>query len=377
MELTIPKNAVEPPIDIHVMASFIAGIQKENGEIPWSQGGKTDPWDHVESAMGLDVAGYTEEAERAYEWMVSTQLEDGSWWASYRNGAPEDMTKDTNMSTYIAVGAYHHYLITGDASFLRCLWPTIVRGIDYALSLQASTGQIYWAKNGEGVTDRMALLTGSSSIFMSLKCALAVAGILDHSRPRWECALKKLGNAIKNRPSLFNMIKSRYSMDWYYPILCGAVTGVDATKRIDKYWNKFVVPEWGVRCVSDRPWATMAESAEFVLTLASIGHFEKAAMVLSWVEDKKYDDGSYWMGVTFPDAVIWPEERTSWTTAAILLAYDAVTDMTPAGRLFSHSFWGIDREEPPGLKEGIYAPGSVPREYERHSAALPLDNGRG
>ena len=275
MELTIPKKAVEPAIDIDVMASFIAGIQKENGEIPWSQGGKTDPWDHVESAMGLAVAGCVEEAERAYEWMVSTQLEDGSWWASYRNGMAEDRTKDTNMSTYIAVGAYHHYLITRDASFLRCLWPAIAGGIDYALSLQASTGQIYWAKSGEGVTDRMALLTGSSSIFMSLKCALAIAGILDYSRPRWECALKKLGNAIKNRPSLFNMIKSRYSMDWYYPILCGAVTGVDATKRIDKYWNKFVVPEWGVRCVSDRPWATMAESAEFVLTLTSIGHFEK------------------------------------------------------------------------------------------------------
>ena len=100
-------------------------------------------------------------------------------------------------------------------------------------------------------------------------------------------------------------------------------------------------------------------------------------MVLSWIEDKKYDDGSYWMGVTFPDAVIWPEERTSWTTAAILLAYDAVTDMTPASRLFSHSFWGIDTEEPLRVKEGIYAPGSVPREYERQSVALPLDNARG
>ena len=296
--------------------------------------------------MGLSVAGYMEEAGRAYEWMASTQLEDGSWWAACRDGMPEDRTRDTNMSTYIAVGAYHYYLITRDASFLRYLWHTIARGIDFALDLQASTGQIYWAKNGEGITDRMALLTGSSSIFMSLKCALAIAEVLNHSRPRWKCALKKLGNAIRNRPSLFNMIKSRYSMDWYYPILCGAVTGVDAKKRIDKCWNKFVVPEWGVRCVSDRPWVTMAESAEFVLTLASIGHFEKAAMVLNWIENKKYEDGSYWMGVTFPDAVIWPEERTSWTAAAILLAYDAVTDITPASRLFSHSYWGIDAEEP-------------------------------
>jgi hypothetical protein len=53
------------------------------------------------------------------------------------------------------------------------------------------------------------------------------------------------------------------------------------------------------------------------------------------------------MGVTFPDGVIWPEERTSWTAAAVLLAHDALHDITPAGRLFSHSFWngnGIPRE---------------------------------
>ena len=65
------------------------------------------------------------------------------------------------------------------------------------------------------------------------------------------------------------MIKSRFSMDWYYPVLCGAVTGGEARRRIDKFWDKFVVPDWGVRCVSDRPWVTMAETSELVLTLAA------------------------------------------------------------------------------------------------------------
>jgi hypothetical protein len=45
------------------------------------------------------------------------------------------------------------------------------------------------------------------------------------------------------------------------------------------------------------------------------------------------------MGATFPDGVIWPEEKTSWTAAAVLLAYDALRNITPAGRLFSHNFW--------------------------------------
>jgi hypothetical protein len=45
------------------------------------------------------------------------------------------------------------------------------------------------------------------------------------------------------------------------------------------------------------------------------------------------------MGVTFPDSVIWPEEKTGWTAAAVLLARDAISNMTPAADLFKHRFW--------------------------------------
>ena len=128
-------------------------------------------------------------------------------------------------------------------------------------------------------------------------------------------------------------------MDWYYPVLCGAVTGDEARKRIDRSWDKFVVPDWGVRCVSDRPWVTIAETSELVLTLDGDRGSGQGGDRLNWIIDKKYDDGSYWMGVTFPDGVIWPEERTSWTAAAVLLAHDALHDLTPASWLFSHSFW--------------------------------------
>lgn len=335
--------AVLRPMDVEQMADFIVSVQKANGEIPWSVEGKTDPWDHVESAMGLSVAGYCRDAERAYEWMRKTQRADGSWYAAYRNGLPEDRTTDTNMSSYLAVGVFHHFLITGDVSFLKRMWPAVRAGVDFAVRMQAPGGEIHWARNAEGVVDPMALLTGSSSVYMSIKCALAVAARLGRSRRDWEQALERLGRAIRYRPNLFNMIKSRFSMDWYYPVLCGAVSGADAHRRIERQWDKFVAPPWGVRCVSDRPWATMAETAELVLTLAAIGEVEKARIVFNWLSDKKYDDGSYWMGVTFPDAVVWPEDRTAWTTAAILLAYDSLNDLTPAGSLFHHDFWEAGR----------------------------------
>ena len=49
-------------------AESIAAVQLRSGEIPWSDGGHTDPWDHVECAMALTAAGLFEESRAAYEW---------------------------------------------------------------------------------------------------------------------------------------------------------------------------------------------------------------------------------------------------------------------------------------------------------------------
>jgi hypothetical protein len=339
MELKLAINEELNPISIEKITSFIASLQKENGEIPWSAGGKTDPWDHVESAMGLSVGGFYTEARNAFEWLANTQLSDGSWWSETLDGKIVNSSKESNFSSYIAVGAFHNYLITRDIQFLKKMWDTVSQGIQYAINLQAPDGEIYWARNKNGAIDKMALLTGSSSIYMSIKCALAIADILGKKRLRWRKAMDKLGLAIKDRPDLFNMIKSRYSMDWYYPVLCGAITGEEAKRRITHLWEKFVVPEWGVRCVSDRPWVTMAETAEFILTLTAIEDNSRAKTIFSWLNDKRFSDGSFWMGVTFPDGVIWPEEKTGWTAAAAILAWDALNDITPAGKLFNHKFW--------------------------------------
>ncbi len=339
MELELSVSEGPASLSLEKIGSFIISIQKEHGEIPWSAGGKTDPWDHVESAMGLSTGGYYSEAIKAYEWLAETQLEDGSWWSETLDGKIVNSCKESNFSSYIAVGVFHHYLTTRDVKFLKTMWHTVSQGIQYAINLQAPDGEIYWARNKHGAVDKMALLTGSSSIYMSIKCALSIAEILGKKRSGWHKAMDALGAAIKNRPDLFNMIKSRYSMDWYYPVLCGAVTGADAKKRIAHLWEKFVVPDWGVRCVSDRPWVTMAETAEFILTLAAIEDIPRAKTIFSWLHDKQFSDGSFWMGVTFPDGVIWPEEKTGWTAAAVMLAWDALNEITPAGKLFNHKFW--------------------------------------
>ena len=128
-------------------------------------------------------------------------------------------------------------------------------------------------------------------------------------------------------------------MYWFYPILSGALTGKKAEHRIEKYWNKYVIDGQGVRCVSDQPWVTIAETSELVLALNGMGCIEKANIVFSWIQDRLYDDKTYWCGYTYPDMVIWPEEKISWTNAVVLMAADALYALTPASGLFSHSSW--------------------------------------
>ena len=160
-------------VDIQALGRQISEAQGPDGEIPWNSEGKTDPWDLVESAMGLSIAGNLEKARSAYEWMTNKQLPDGCWYAAYGNGIPKDKTKDANMSTYIAVGVLHYYLITGDKRFLFEMWETVEKAIDFALRLQAPGGEIYWAINPKGEVDPMADLKQLRS---AVRCPLAIAG---------------------------------------------------------------------------------------------------------------------------------------------------------------------------------------------------------
>ena len=37
------------------LGEYIVSCQEKNGAIAWEPSSKIDPWDHIESAMGLDV----------------------------------------------------------------------------------------------------------------------------------------------------------------------------------------------------------------------------------------------------------------------------------------------------------------------------------
>lgn len=342
MEVKNLKKPFPLSLDLNALGFSILDQQSDSGEIPWSRGDKTDPWDMVEALMGLSIAGHYGAARKGFLWLRDQQLENGAWYATYRNGVPEDRTMDTNMVSYIATGLYHYWRITQDTPFLEALWPTLEPAMEFVLDLQRPEGEIWWARSPEGVPDPMSLLTGSSSVFMSLKCANAIAHILGKPRPAWQEALLKLGSAIRNRRHIFNVSKSRFSMDWFYPVLSGAITGEEAKNRIQKHWKKFIVEEAGVLCVSDQPWVTMAETSEFVLALHAMGDKRLAGIVFNWITDCRFEDGSFWCGFTHPDMVIWPEDKLTWTNAVVMMAADALYGITPASDLFDHAFWAAN-----------------------------------
>ena len=96
--------------ELRATADTIQACQLSNGMVQWFEGGHADPWNHVEAAMALATAGRLAAAERAYEWLRTTQLPDGAWRNYYRpDGSIEDSKRDTNVCAYVATGIWHHY----------------------------------------------------------------------------------------------------------------------------------------------------------------------------------------------------------------------------------------------------------------------------
>jgi hypothetical protein len=123
-------------------------------------------------------------------------------------------------------------------------------------------------------------------------------------------------------------------MDWYYPVLAGPVRGAAARGRLDARWDEFVEPGAGVRCVSDQPWITGAETCELVMALDAVGDRARAIELYAAIQHLRDDDGGYWTGWQFANQAYFPAEHSSWTAAAMILAGDVLSGATGGSALF-------------------------------------------
>ncbi|GAA1147604.1 prenyltransferase [Nocardioides aquiterrae] len=310
-------------------AASIAAMQEPWGAIPWTTGEHVDIWNHVEAAMAMLVGGEVEAAERAYAWIPTMQHADGSFPMKIVGGRAADDRGDVNMTAYVAVGLWHHWLVRRDLEFVHEYWPMVRAALGWVVSQQVPWGGINYTP-----TEDYCLLTGNSSIYHSLRAGVALADLLDDPQPEWELAGGRLGHAVREHRDLFED-KSTYSMDWYYPVLGGAVRGRAAFDLLETRWDDFVVPGLGIHCVDTNPWVTGAETCELAMALDLLGDHRRALTLLSDMQFLREDDGRYWTGWVYGDQsltdeprnVHWPVEHTTYTAAAVILAVDALGEV--------------------------------------------------
>ena len=329
-----PKSIFDKEIYLN-FAKYILSCQDSEGGIRWEPNSKLDPWDHIESAMGLDVLGFEAESKNAYNWLRAYQESDGSWLSLFHSSEKNNL-KETNFSSYIAVGMWHHFKNFKDRNFLDEYWPVLDAAIEFTLSAQSEHGDFFWAKDNKNWLDD-SLKTGCSSIYMSLICYKKIAKEINKRDKVSDTQINNLRDCLKNKPFRFDRnweSKERYSMDWYYPILSGAFSKSDSIELIRDKWNEFVVEGLGCKCVKEEPWVTAAESAELVLALTKIGLKNEAEKILQDTFNLIDDDGLLWTGYVFKDKKYWPIEKPSWTMGAAILAGNAINKFSPSSDFF-------------------------------------------
>ena len=320
------------------LGKYIKSIQLDSGAIPSNEDGTHDPRDHIESIMGLNFSNYKDSSKLAFEWLIKNQNSDGSWYAKYNNNQSLERHKSTHFGPYISVAALHFYKIFEDKEFLQYLWPNIELALNFSINLQISNGTIPWSIDEKKQIEKDFLLTGCSSILKSIECGIAIAKLLKDKKniSNWMHSHKILSMAIKNPSGKFDLLqnRTRFSMDWYYPILSGCLNDNEKNYYINKIFEDFYIKNLGIKCVIEEPWITVAETCEFIIALMIANKDEDAKRLLLDVLNICNQDLIPYMGWQYEENIFWPNETPSWTSAAVILAADSALDFSSASDLF-------------------------------------------
>ena len=321
------------------IGKYIKSTQLKSGAIPSDDNQNHDPWDHIESILGLNFSKELNSSKSAFTWLINNQNSDGSWFSKYEDEKPIEKNKPTHFGPYISVAALHFYKIFADKKYLKKLWPTIESAVNFSISYQITNGTIPWSIDSDGLVEEDYLLTGSSSILKSIECAIAIAKILDNKSNinKWIQSYHLLADAIRNSESKFDLLKDRksFSMDWYYPIISGCLCESEKLFYIDKIFKDFYVKDIGVKCVVHEPWITVAETSEFIISLVIAERRKDAQKLLIDVLNISDETGIPYMGWQYKENIFWPDEKPSWTSSALIVAADTLFNLSDAADLFT------------------------------------------
>ena len=210
------------------------------------------------------------------------------------------------------------------------------RAIDFVVCWQRPGGELVWSRGPRRHAGR---LRPVDRVVLGLLQPALRHRLRRRARPGapdWELAAGRLSHAIAHGSEGF-ADKDEFAMDWYYPVLVGALAPAEASRRIERRWDEFVDRGAG-RALRARP-AVGDRGRDGRVRHRAVrrsGGASEAASLLAWAGEHRWADGSYMTGLVHPERSSFPPgERSSYTAAAVVLAEDALSGASPAAQLFA------------------------------------------
>ena len=251
-------------------------VQEADGALPWAPGGAHRRWNHVEARWPWSSAASVEAAEPPTTGACATSARTAPGRSQVAGGVVDDAAaRPTCRPTSRSASG-----TTGWSGATRRSWSGCGRrcasGLDFVVGLQLPLRRhrlVQSGRSGPARSTARRCWPAASSIHQSLR-----------GRPRARGAARRpaAGLGAGRRPARPRRARAprpgsstspTYSMDWYYPVLGGAVRGEArpprccATSAGTGSWS----PGSGVRCVDTNPWVTGAETCELALALDAVG----------------------------------------------------------------------------------------------------------
>ena len=292
--------------------NWIITNQSSSGAILWDEKGKCDPWDHCECLIALAIYEEWDSFWRGVNWFFTNLNEDGLIYAEFLNEKPSKLHYESHHAPYIIIPLIQAHLIDQDQDYNKILTNEQLIKLENIFEtlndFKDQDGYFYWAKDCNGYSDN-SLITASMSILLSLVAK-------NKSFPEFKI------NMWQEKFNRDGVDRSRFSMDFYYPFLAGIKNNKNEfLELLDKYYIKGL----GVKCVAEEPWVTIAESSECVISALIHGNGSIAKEIFNDIQQFQNKDGIFPTGYQYDMEIFWPEENSTWTNAAGIIAAHALS----------------------------------------------------
>lgn len=110
---------------------------------PIAYGYKSWVRDSAVTALALDSAGHHAEADKYFRWLATVQYADGSFGTTYDGWTGQHVSfvePELDSVGIFLIGAYRHWLQTGDSGFRDAVWPAVQKAANFVSNNIASNG---------------------------------------------------------------------------------------------------------------------------------------------------------------------------------------------------------------------------------------------